>query len=150
MIRPGDPNPGRMFVLFSSYTLASRCLQFAKPSGTLLIERSSAKIMALGNFRSYQLLLEFYKLCRQFRCINPHRDQLTRASSSIALNLSEGSAKESPKERAKFYFTALGSLRECETIFRLCDVDPESELAKKCNELGATSTSSQKQPSCFQ
>lgn len=40
----------------------------------------------------------------------------------VALNLSEGSAKPSSKERAKFYRIALASLRECETIFQLIDL----------------------------
>ena len=50
------------------------------------------------------------------------KGQLQRASSSVALNLAEGSAKPSPRERAKFYRISLGSFRECEAILQLLDV----------------------------
>jgi four helix bundle protein len=35
------------------------------------------------------------------------------------LNLAEGSAKPSPKERARYYRIALGSFRECSAILEL-------------------------------
>jgi four helix bundle protein len=47
------------------------------------------------------------------------KDQLLRASSSIALNLAEGSAKFSRKDQARFYQIALGSLKESEAIMIL-------------------------------
>ena len=73
----------------------------------------------LTNFRSYQLAVKFYRLAQGQRAPRHLRDQLLRASSSVALNLSEGSAKRSPADRRRFYEIALGSVRECEAIVAL-------------------------------
>lgn len=94
--------------------------------------------MALTNFRTYQLSIQFHKLAKQVKCTNPIRDQLMRAATSIALNLSEGSAKPSPKERTRFYFIALGSLRECQTVFELLELERESEPVQIADKLGAS------------
>ncbi|MFH1018456.1 MAG: four helix bundle protein [Pseudomonadota bacterium] len=47
------------------------------------------------------------------------RLQLLRASSSICLNLAEGTGRASRADRRRFYSIALGSLREVEAILRL-------------------------------
>ena len=52
-----------------------------------------------------------------------------RAASSIALNLSEGSAKSSNADRRRFYEIALGSCRECEAIVEL--LEPGSQTLKE-------------------
>jgi four helix bundle protein len=41
------------------------------------------------------------------------RDQLTRASDSLLLNLCEGAGRLAPKEKARFYEIAAGSGSEC-------------------------------------
>ena len=46
-------------------------------------------------------------------------DQLIRASSSVALNLSEASGRRTPKDQRKLYAIAFGSLQECRTILEL-------------------------------
>jgi len=57
------------------------------------------------------------------------KDQLLRASSSVALNLAEGSAKQSRKDQARFYQIALGSLKESEAILILINFE-SSEISK--------------------
>ena len=79
----------------------------------------------LQTFRSYQLAVEFYRMALGLRVPHHLKDQLRRAASSAALNLAEGSAKESRADRRRFYFIALGSVRECEAIIELAQ--PESD-----------------------
>src|SRR4051794_20780128 len=77
----------------------------------------------LQNFRTYDLALSFYKECKQIKLPYAMRDQLMRAASSISLNLAEGSAKPSRKERMRYYGTAFGSIREIQTIIRLEELE---------------------------
>lgn len=49
------------------------------------------------------------------------KDQLNRASLSVVLNLSEGSAKTSLKDRKRFYEIAFASHRETQTLFDLIE-----------------------------
>ncbi len=73
----------------------------------------------LQKFRTYQLALDFYHQCKKTQLPFHLKDQLMRASSSIALNLAEGSAKPTHKDRMKFYRIAFGSLREVQAIISL-------------------------------
>ena len=75
--------------------------------------------MKLSDFRSYQLALQFYRLCSEVRCPAHLRDQLLRAASSVALNLAEGSAKASLRDRQRFYSIAMASARECQAVLDL-------------------------------
>ena len=59
-----------------------------------------------------------------------------RASSSIALNIAEGSGKRTPKDQARFYAIALGSLRECQAILELEGIE-NPKIKDLSNQLGA-------------
>jgi len=71
------------------------------------------------SFRTYELAVQFYRESRDLGLPTFLRDQFDRASSSIVLNLAEGSAKASRKDRHRFFQIALGSVRECQAILRL-------------------------------
>ena len=62
-------------------------------------------------------------------------DQLTRASTSIVLNIAEGAGKYSGPDKRRYFLSALGSTTECAAIFdilhRLNLIDePEHRAAK--------------------
>ena len=87
----------------------------------------------LSKFRTYQLALKLYEKCEAIN-VGHLRDQLLRASSSIVLNLAEGSAKSSIKDRKRYYSIALGSLREVQAIL---DLKKNANLFQETNHLGA-------------
>jgi four helix bundle protein len=98
------------------------------------IQKEQEKQM-LKNFRTYQMAMQLYRDCQKLKLEEPVKDQLHRAMLSVPLNLSEGSAKPTAKDRNKFYFVALGSLREVQTILELLD---ESHLMKQADQLAAS------------
>ncbi len=57
--------------------------------------------------------------CQKLGLKGDARNQLDRASRSIALNLAEGSGKRTIKDKKKFYQISLGSLRECQAVLIL-------------------------------
>jgi four helix bundle protein len=89
----------------------------------------------LKNFRSYQLAVSFYKECQKIKLPYYLRDQILRAASSVALNLAEGSAKPTKKDRMKFYAIAFGSLREVQSVLDLSSGD--ASLIAKADHLAA-------------
>ena len=90
----------------------------------------------LNNFRTYGLAVTYYKSCASLTLPRFLKDQLNRASSSIVLNLAEGSAKPTAKERARFYAIAFASLRETQSIQDLSAITDEP-LIKQADHLGA-------------
>ncbi len=77
-------------------------------------------------FRTLDLAIEFYQLAQKLKTPLHLRNQLDRASSSISLNLAEGNAKFSYRDKARIYQIAYGSLREFQAIFPLVGVlDPQ-------------------------
>lgn len=92
--------------------------------------------MNLKNFKTFQLANDFYQNCSKLRLPLHLKDQLDRASSSIALNLAEGSGKSSPKDRKRFYSIALGSLRESMAILILANIK-NPHLDDLSDQLGA-------------
>ena len=82
----------------------------------------------LPRFRTYHFAVQFYHAADQIRCAPHLRLQLLRAASSVVLNLSEGSARPTEADRRRFYSTAFGSIRECQSILDLIGVvDPETK-----------------------
>jgi four helix bundle protein len=78
------------------------------------------------NLRCHELAVSFYREARDFYLPAPLADQWKRASASIALNLAEGYGKRTPKDRARYFRSALGSIRECQSVVAM-----EQELAGK-------------------
>ena len=87
----------------------------------------------MKNFRTYKLAVRFYKDSENLYLREPLRNQFRRAVLSIVLNLAEGNAKPSSKERRRFYTTSLGSLREIQAILEIIN---HKELIKKAGVLG--------------
>jgi four helix bundle protein len=90
----------------------------------------------MKNFRTLDLAVEFYEQVLGVAVTGNLKDQLHRAASSIALNLSEGNAKASINEKRHFFQTAYGSLRECQTIFKLLKITNDPVI-KTADQLGA-------------
>ncbi len=88
----------------------------------------------MKNFRTYQLAIEFFKECRGIKLSTVAKDQFERALLSIPLNLAEGAAKPTEKDRRRFYFIALGSMREVQTLLVLFG---SKELVMKADRLAA-------------
>ncbi len=82
-------------------------------------------------FRTYPLSKELYGVCKNVPAVHFERDQLLRAALSAVLNLAEGSAKPTGKERRRFYSIALGSLREVQAILEVLQRKTESEVADR-------------------
>lgn len=87
-------------------------------------------------FRTLDLTIQFHESADRLKLSGHLKDQLLRASASIALNLSEGNAKPSVKEKKRYYQTAYASLKECETIFQLAKIE-DASLLKHTDHLGA-------------
>ena len=90
----------------------------------------------MNNFRTYNLSISFYKECLNLHVSSCLRNQLTRASSSIALNLAEGNGRKQTNDRKHFFQIAYGSLKECKAIIDL-SVNPPQSLILQADILGA-------------
>ena len=90
----------------------------------------------LKDFKTYQLSLEFHRSCLELKVPSYLKDQLFRASCSVSLNLAEGSAKPTARDQVKFYFIALGSLRESQAALEFVK-DVNIEVIQLADKLGA-------------
>lgn len=85
---------------------------------------------------AYRLAVEFDRLVSGFSLSGPLRDQLQRASSSVALCLAEGYGRKAPREKRHLYSVAAASARECAAVLDLlADRRPELETAAARNTL---------------
>ena len=82
-----------------------------------------------SEFRTLEIAIEFAKTCSSLRVPVHLKEQLNRSSSSVALNLAEGSAKTSKADRYRSYRIALGSFREAETILKIASVKNKDLLS---------------------
>lgn len=87
----------------------------------------------MREFRCLNEAAELYKMAKTIKIPSFMRDQLLRASSSVALNLSEGNARRTTKDRLRFFNMAYASLKEVQTI---CELENLQVLHKKANSLG--------------
>ena len=88
----------------------------------------------MGKFKTCKLAIHFYHKANNLNLKGPMKNQFQRALLSIVLNLAEGSAKSSSKERKKFYEISLGSLREVQAVLNLIS---HQQLIKEADKLGA-------------
>ena len=73
----------------------------------------------LAKFKTYQLSLELYETCQKLSIPAHLRDQLARASSSVTLNIAEGSGRKTSKDRKHYFTMAYASIREIRAIIDL-------------------------------
>jgi four helix bundle protein len=90
----------------------------------------------LCNFKVYGLAKNFYWAVKGLRISAHLKGQLLRSSSSVVLNIAEGSGKRTPAEQRRFYTIALGSLRESEAILEL-ERNGTPETAELARQIGA-------------
>jgi four helix bundle protein len=98
-----------------------------------------AKEIVLKNFRAYQLAVDFYRLCEKTRGSRHLHDQLLRASSSIVLNLAEGSERGTDPDQRRFYRMAMGSIRECQAILDIIALPESTQDQRKRADILAAS-----------
>ncbi len=91
--------------------------------------------MVHKNFRSYQLAVQVFHEVRGLQLPSYLKDQCLRAASSIVLNLAEGSGKDSPADRKRYFHIAMGSTRELQAILDLVHSAP-STLKQQTHHLG--------------
>ena len=73
-----------------------------------------------------------YRLLKENKTIPRYsKDQLGRASLSIMLNIAEGSAKFSNRDRRNFYITARGSVFECASLVSFLCEEEEISIQNK-------------------
>ena len=89
--------------------------------------------MLMKKFKTYYLATQFYHKSNRLNLRGPMRNQFQRACLSIVLNLAEGSAKSSNRERRKFYEISLDSLREVQAILTLIN---HQKLIREADRLG--------------
>ncbi len=91
----------------------------------------------MSNFRTLDLAVAFYRQVVGLKLPHHLRDQLLRASSSIALNLAEGRGKPTTRDQLRYFHIAMGSLRESQTALRLAS-DIDASIVEAADKLGAS------------
>jgi four helix bundle protein len=73
----------------------------------------------MRDFRTLDLAVEFHHQVAQLRAPAFLKQQMDRASASVALNLAEGRGRPTRRDQLRFFGIAMGSARECQTALRL-------------------------------
>lgn len=76
----------------------------------------------MNQFRSLEFAKITYKECAGLDLPRHLKDQLLRASSSVALNLAEGRGRRTNKEQLHFFSISYGSLQEVKIILELANL----------------------------
>src|SRR3569623_211792 len=71
----------------------------------------------MQNFRTYQMAKELHREVKCLALTGELKDQIERASLSVALNLAEGSGRLG-NDRLKFFRYAFGSIKEVQGLLR--------------------------------
>lgn len=90
----------------------------------------------MSEFRTLTLAKTYYSLGSRHNLPAHLKDQFLRSSSSISLNLAEGNAKTSLRDRLRIFEIAYGSFRESQTILELASIN-DTKLLASGDELGA-------------
>ena len=78
--------------------------------------------------KAYRANRKVYSLIKENRTISSYvKNQLGKASLSIMLNIAEGTAKFSNRDRRNFYVMARGSAFECSSLISFCHEEKEIE-----------------------
>jgi len=88
------------------------------------------------NFRTLNTAVTFYKMASKLKVRGDAKNQLDRASRSIVLNLAEGSGKRTAKDQKRFFYIAMGSLRECQALLLLENLN-ETTANQVLDSIGA-------------
>jgi four helix bundle protein len=91
----------------------------------------------LQHFKTYKIAVEFQHQVRSTQFPDYLKDQILRASSSVALNLAEGSGRSTHKDQLRFFHQAMGSLRESQAALDLAP-RPYPHLVEMADQLGAS------------
>ena len=71
----------------------------------------------IKNFTAYNLAIQLHRHVETMGLKASLQDQVQRASESVVLNLAEGSAKPTKRDKQRFYAIAFGSVREIQAVF---------------------------------
>jgi four helix bundle protein len=87
--------------------------------------------------KAYTVNQQIYRFLKEKNNIPRYtKDQLGRASLSMMLNIAEGSAKFSNRDRRNFYITARGSAFECAALIHFLSEEQEISNDFKSEILG--------------
>jgi four helix bundle protein len=83
-------------------------------------------------FKCHEKAVVIYRECKTLPLHHTIKNQLLRASSSIALNLNEGNSRFTKKDKCRFFNYAYSSAKEVKSI---CELEDLHSLAEKVDEV---------------